>query len=247
MVTSGGRALGSLEQNFVDKLVERVTCFLLGGRGWVAETVVHGERKVVVSPAPRGRKPSWGGFVPQFLGYELCQEMARLLASDRPLSYLDAAAARALEDLRAELGHALGHQATCGVRTPEGELLWTFAGGAVNLTLKYGLQLLLGWTPASDNFRLKFAEGEITALGLEEALAQLAEPSFWESEDVRTRLVAALPEYRLSKFQRALPRRFALEMVERYLLDVPTTVRFLRRPGRVEGAEAVNACEESSE
>lgn len=236
VVTQAGRPLGSLEQNFVDKLVERVTCFLLGGRAWVAEAVLHGERKVVVSAAPRGRKPSWGGFVPQFLGYELCREMAQILTREDPLPYLDAAAAKALEEMRSDFGSGLRGQATYGVSSPDGEFLWTFAGGAVNLTLKYGLQLLRGWTPASDNFRLKFAEGEITARGLDEALAQLGEPAFWESEDVRTRLVAALPEYRLSKFQRALPRRFALEMVERYLLDVPITLRFLRGPGRLEGA-----------
>jgi len=230
VVTRAGRALGSLEQSFVDKLVERVTCFLLGGRAWVAEAIVHGERKVVVSAAPRGRKPGWGGYTPQFLGYELCQKMAEILTSQTSLPYLDEASTRTLQDLRAELGRGLRGQRLVGEGTPDGEFLWTYAGGAVNLTLKYGLQLLRGWTPASDNFRLKFADGQTSPQALDEALEQLGDPGFWEDPDLRARLMDSLPEYRLSKFQRALPRRFAMEMVEGYLLDIPTTLRFLRGP-----------------
>ncbi|MGB3491233.1 MAG: hypothetical protein WBA57_00790 [Elainellaceae cyanobacterium] len=36
------------------------------------------------------------------------------------------------------------------------------------------------------------------------------------------------PEYRLSKFQQALPEQFALEMVQDYLLDIPAAVTFLQ-------------------
>jgi len=230
VVTRAGRPLGSLEQNFVDKLVERVTCFLLGGRPWVAEAIRHGERQVVVGPAPAGRKPGWGGYLPQFLGYEVCRKMAEILTSEAPLAYLDAAANRALQDLRAERGRGLQGQRLSGARTPDGDFLWTYAGGAVNLTLKYGLQLLRGWTPASDNFRLRFADGETSPEALDEALERLARPDFWEDPEVRTNLAANLPEYRLSKFQRALPRRFAMEMVERYLVDIPTTLKFLHGP-----------------
>ncbi len=245
VVTRAGRPLGSLEQNFVDKLVERVTCFLLGGRPWVAEAVSHAERRVVVSPAPRGRKPGWGGYIPQFLGYEVCQKMAEILTSDAPLVYLDAAAMRALQDLRADLGRGLRHQRFGREGTPDGEFLWTYAGGAVNLTLKHGLQLLRGWTPASDNFRLKFASGQTTPEALDEALECLARPGFWEDPDLRTRLVAGLPEYRLSKFQRALPQRFALEMVERYLLDIPTTLEFLggSLPRPLQAGEGASGCQ----
>jgi len=230
VVTRGGKPLGSLEQNFVDKLVEKVTCFLLGGRPWVAEVLLHSERKVVVSPAPRGRKPSWGGYVPQFLGYELCQKMAEILAGDAPIPYLDPPSAAALGQMRAELGRSLRSQRWYGAKTPDGESLWTFAGGAVNLTLKYGLQLLRNWTAASDNFRLKFPEGEVTPQELRDALERLADPCFWEEPELRERLLFALPEYRLSKFQRALPHKWAMEMVERYLLDVPTTLQFLKAP-----------------
>jgi hypothetical protein len=40
-------------------------------------------------------------------------------------------------------------------------------------------------------------------------------------------VLARLPGYRLSKFQDCLPEKFALEVIENYLLDVAGTVRWL--------------------
>ena len=48
-----------------------------------------------------------------------------------------------------------------------------------------------------------------------------------EGADTRTRILSRLPEYRLSKFQRCLPEDSAVEVVGRYLLDVPRTVTWL--------------------
>lgn len=227
VVTQVGKPLGSLEQNFVDKLVEGVSCFLLGGRAWVVQHVKHSDRTVVAVPAPAGRKPSWGGFVPQFLGYEVCHKMADLLTAEVPLPYLDPDSQRSLETMRLEIGSTLRRRTFAHEVTPDGELLWTFAGGAINQTLKYGLAILRGWNAAADNFRLKLPSDEVTLRSLEEALARLAEADFWEDPRTETRLLGMLPEYRLSKFQRALPPRFSMEMVKEYLLDIPGTLRFL--------------------
>ena len=67
--TASGRPLGSLSQAFVDRLVDGVSSFLLGGRAWAVLQVRHDDRRVVVEAAPRGRQPTWGGFLPQFLGH----------------------------------------------------------------------------------------------------------------------------------------------------------------------------------
>lgn len=221
-----GRQIGSLEQSFVDKLVDGVSCFLLGGRAWVVDTVRHSERAVVAHLAPAGRKPEWGSFLPQFLSFEVCREMAAILSDSRPLPYLDESTARALEQQRKELGPALSGQAWSVQSTPKGESLLTFAGGAVNQTLKYGLHILKGWATSSDNFRVRLAE-PVPHEQLREALQRLSEADFWESAQTRDQLLASMPEYRLSKFQQVLPRRFALEMVRDYLLDIDTTRRFL--------------------
>jgi hypothetical protein len=31
----------------------------------------------------RGKKPTWGGFIPQFLGFDLCQQIREVLTSDQ--------------------------------------------------------------------------------------------------------------------------------------------------------------------
>jgi ATP-dependent Lhr-like helicase len=227
VVTHSDRPVGSLEQGFVDRIVEGVSCFLLGGRAWVAEAIHHLERKIVVSSAPRGRKPTWGGFIPQFLGHDVCRKMADILSSDAQLPYLDAAASAALVEARRDLGPLLAGRRWADVRDDESQVIWTFAGGAVNLTLKYGLQLLRGWTVTSDNFRLRLPYGQTTSGTLNDAMMQLGDSSFWQAPSLRTRILDALPEYRLSKFQQVLPSKWALEVVERYLMDVSRTVRYL--------------------
>ncbi len=227
VVTAQGRPQGSLEQSFVDKLVDGVSCFLLGGRPWIVDNVRHTDRTVIAHPAPAGRKPEWGGYLPQFLSYPLCREMAAILADDRPLPYVDSDALEAITELRQDFGRALASHHWSLRQEPRGESLLTFAGGAVNQTLKYGLFLLKGWTCSADNFRLRLGD-ETTYPELRQALDELAESSFWNSPKIQDRLMASMPEYRLSKFQQVLPRQFALEMVQNYLIDIETTRRFLK-------------------
>ena len=59
------------------------------------------------------------------------------------------------------------------------------------------------------------------------ALKRISDASYWNEDATRRALLARLPGYRLSKFQDCLPEPYALEMVERYLLDVEAAVRWL--------------------
>lgn len=90
--TGVGYIVGSLEQAFVDKLVPEMSSFLLGGRAWTVTHLNHEERTVRVVLAPRGKKPSWGGFAPQFLGFEICQQIAEILQIEGSIPYTDASA-----------------------------------------------------------------------------------------------------------------------------------------------------------
>jgi ATP-dependent Lhr-like helicase len=49
----------------------------------------------------------------------------------------------------------------------------------------------------------------------------------WNTPDMQRAVLMRLPGYRLSKFQDCLPPRFAAELIERYLLDVEGTMRWL--------------------
>lgn len=226
--TESRRDLGSLEQNFVDRLVEQMSTFLLGGRAWLVVSLNHEERIVRVRSAPRGKQPSWGGFVPQFLGLRLCQQMKEVLTSDQEYPFLDAKAKAALAEWRGDLGQTLARPGDALSFDGKTLLWWTFAGGRVNQTLKYAIEWKGGWKVVPDNFALKI-EGD--GLGHDAAakiIEELRAPGFWQAEETRRRLLAQVPEYRLSKFQRVLPERWQVELVGSYLLDFEGTERWLR-------------------
>ena len=62
--TPAGQPLGTLNQEFVDRLVDGVSCFLLGGRPWAVLRVQHDDRRVARRacaawpPADLGRLPA---------------------------------------------------------------------------------------------------------------------------------------------------------------------------------------------
>jgi len=106
---------------------------------------------------------------------------------------------------------------------------WTFAGGRVNHTLKYGFEVGEGWKVVADNFHLRIEGAAVTHESVERAISKLSASTFWNEPAMRNAILARLPGYRLSKFQDCLPEKFALEVIETYLLDVGGTVRWLGR------------------
>ena len=140
--TGTGQPLGTLNQSFVDRLVDGVSCFLLGGRAWAVLEVRHEDRRVVVGPAPRGRQPTWGGFIPQFLGETLCRKVRAILSAEDAYSYLTPEATALLAERRAALGRLLA-PGQPAVEIDDEIRWWTFAGGRINSTLRYGLGTLI--------------------------------------------------------------------------------------------------------
>ena len=226
--TEAGRDLGSLDQAYVDRLVEEMTSFLLGGRAWTVEHVNHGDKIVRVRPAPGGQKPSWGGFVPQHLSFEICQRVREILVSEgREYPYVDEAAAAVIEDAQGDLADLLQGGGR-PIQLDEGVARWwTFAGGRVNHTLKYALEWLEGWKVVPDNFLVRVQGDGITHETIRAAIDRMSEPTFWDSEKTRSEILARMPAYRLSKFQPALPDWAAAEMIGAYLLDFDATHGFL--------------------
>lgn len=227
--TETNRDLGSLEQNFVDRLVESMSCFLLGGRAWMVLSVNHEDKIVRVQPAPRGKKPSWGGFVPQHLGHELCQKMKAVLTSDVDYPFVDERGKAAINEWRGDLGQLLNRNGPSLQQDGGRAFWWTFAGGRINHTLKYALEWKQGWKVIADNFSLRIEGNGINGDTVRAAIAEMSNPTFWNDERTRTSLLSKVPEYRLSKFQRALPPKFEVEMVGGYLLDFEGTWEFLGR------------------
>ena len=224
VVTSAGQPLGSLQQEFVDRLVDGVSSFLLGGRGWVVIRIQHNDRRVVVEPAPRGKQPTWGGYIPQFLGFEVCQKMRDILLSTTAFPYLEEQATAVLEEKR-EAIQPLFQSRRAGIDVRDGELRWwTFAGGKINATIRYGLEAVGGdWKITTDNILVK-AKGEgITPERFQDAIEHLATPEIWDDAKLWKDVAASLPNYRLSKFQDLMPEWVEQEVVASYLLATPET------------------------
>jgi ATP-dependent helicase Lhr and Lhr-like helicase len=226
--TGGGQALGTLNQDFVDRLVDGVSTFLLSGRAWLVRMIRHDDRRVVVEPAPRGRQPTWGGFLPQFLGFDLCQRIRNLLAGEEPYAYLDEHAAAVLAEQRAILGPVLrGHRGDLEII--DGEYRWwTFAGGRINSTLRHALIAGAGdWRVTTDNFTVRIQGDALNGEAFEAALARLRQEDLWQDEQLWAGIAAGLPGYRLSKFQPLMPPWVEREVISRYLLDVPGARQWL--------------------
>lgn len=225
--TESKKEIGSLEQQFVDRLVDEMSSFLLGGRAWLVEHVNHEDKTVMVTEAPRGQKPSWGGFMPQLLGYEICQKVKMLLMDGAEIPYLEAAAMASMRAMRDDLGETLKRPGLAFQVDEDSVLWWTFAGGQINFTIKYGFEILGGWKVVADNFSLRVTGDGVTHGAVQDCVLKIVADGFWESPSYTKEIRQRLPEYRLSKFQQALPGAMASEMVGRYLLDFDGTKRFL--------------------
>ncbi len=231
--TGGGQPLGTLNQDFVDRLVDGVSTFLLGGRAWLVQMIRHDERRVIVAPAPRGRQPTWGGFLPQFLGFDLCQKIRQITVETETYSYLDDPAAAVLAEQRAMLGPVLrGNRGDLEII--DGEYRWwTFAGGRINSTLRYALTAVAGdWKVSTDNFTVRVRGDAVNGDAFDAAMGRLREEELWRDEELWATVAAGLPGYRLSKFQPLMPPWIEREVISRYLLDVPGTWRWLAHVGR---------------
>jgi ATP-dependent Lhr-like helicase len=132
-----------------------------------------------------------------------------------------------IRDRRDELGESLRHS-PLPLQMEDGKAhLWTFAGGRINQTLRYAFVILGDFKVVADNFQLRIEGDRLTVDAIKTIMQRLREADFWTDQVVWQRIMAALPEYRLSKFQRALPPQFSQEMVGRYLLDIEGAKRLM--------------------
>lgn len=228
VVTMQGRPLGSLQQDFVDRLVDGTSSFLLGGRGWSVVHVSHADRRVKVVPTGRGAQPTWGGYLPQFLGQGVAQQILRLLTSEDEPAYLHASALSALREQRSAFEGVLDAE-TGGLEVVADEAnWWTFAGGRINSTLKHALNSLgHDWKVVSDNYAVRIRAKGLDDHAVREALDELAEPEFWENAALWGEIASELPNYRLTKFQDVLPPWVQRELVATFLLDLEGAWRWL--------------------
>ena len=167
--------------------------------------------------------------MPQFLSWDVCRAMRSALLDAEVAPYLHPTAARALAALRAELGPCVEGPEPALVWEGTTAQWWNFAGGRINHSLKHALELRHPWRVTADNLWLRVES--TTPSTLRAAMAALAERSAWDEPGFAQALRRKLPDYRLSKFQPAMPEAMAREMVATYLLDIDGAVALLQSMG----------------
>jgi len=224
--TTSGQEIGTLSQDFVDRLVADASTFQLGGRPWSVTGIRHKDKIVQVQAAPRGREPTWGGFLPQFLSLAVCQQIRALLLGAGIPGYLHPTAQEVLLSWRERLAGVLSRS---GLELDDGEARWwTFAGGRINSTLRYALQASHpGWKVTPGNLELRIKGEDLSLKTVLAAIDGLRTPELWESEGLWRDVLAGLPSYRLSKFQLLMPPWMVRERLASFLLDVSGTWEFL--------------------
>ena len=151
-----------------------------------------------------------------------------MLAGDEQYPFVDQRGQAAIDEWRGELGELLRCPGHSLQQTDSNVTWWSFAGGRINHTLKYALESEQGWKVIADNFSLRLEGNAVSLNSTQAAMAKLRAEGFWENLDTRRKLLAKVPEYRWSKFQRALPAPYEVEMVGSYLLDFEGTARWVR-------------------
>jgi len=221
--------VGSLEQSFVDQLYEDSSSFLLSGRPWDVIRIDHAERAVYVKPGTFGTQPKWTSFIPQLLGYEICQKIRDIILSNEAFKYVKSNALDVLKEFRADLQAVLETTGPALAFTEDSTTWWTFAGGKVNQTLRYAINIEGGWTVRADNFKLEIKAGLAQRERIKQVLKTLISPSFWRDDRLLDKYMSRLPDYRLSKFQKVLPKAQSMEFIGSFLLDFPQTQTFLNQ------------------
>lgn len=240
--TASGRPIGTLSQDFVDRLVPEETPFLLGGRPWIPTRIDHGDRRIQATPGTAGKKPMWGSFLPQFLGRTLCERMLMILRSGEVPAILEPASRPVLAEARERLAPVLTSESG-GFEMSHGRISWwTFAGGRINGTFRAVLGVLEpSWIIQADNFSVRIKGPDFEALL--DRVVELGHNALWQDDALREAVAASLPDYRLSKFQPFLPPDMQQEMRVSALLDFEGARDWLKAAGIERGARCVVTAE----
>ena len=221
VVVGEGKEIGSVERAFLSALVDESMepSFVLAGRPWRIAHIDWTEGRVVVHPAAHADAPKWHGS-PYFLGYDLCQEMRRVLVS----TDIDPAWSRRARDHIASLRteHAFLADERDPIIEDGGDLKWhTYAGGRANVLLGRMLERDRGGRASTGNVVMTWKEAPGRSVGALRAwIAEVRASGRPNAEDVRFAAAACAGTARFSKFQPCLTAGMIEGYVGETVLDL---------------------------
>lgn len=222
VITTDHRVVGTLESWFVQQFSQgEGLVFLLAGRAWQVRHLDLERSEMIVTAAPRGAVPRWGGGGP-LLGREVAEEMREVLLAEEEYTFLTGRAQGRLRTMRDQWRGLL-----CAGPLPvsqEGRewAVYTFAGDRINILLARALAQELSCQASGDSLMVKLkpsAQSVIREDDIRQAIEEIGEPTFFSGERV-LEMVRALPRGRLSKFQPLLPADLEARFLADRLFDV---------------------------
>jgi ATP-dependent Lhr-like helicase len=228
VINLAGDVIGTIQWDFLEKLLEESAAFYLAGRSWMVERIEWKKKCVKVVPAPAGKIPKWGGITPNFLGYKICRQMRDILVNTDEYPYLDFQAKELLESLRDDQQAYLSEEFAPIEHDNKGMIWWTWAGGNVNNTIRTVLKIELGIDVQASNEYIKIKSDTLIIQKLREAIKKISDPGYWDNLELLRKIYTMVPNYHLSKFQPYLPEDLKLKLVADKVFDFEGTIEFLK-------------------
>ncbi len=224
-----GDVIGTVQWDFLEKLLEESSAFYLAGKSWLVERIEWKKKCVIVVPSPGGRVPKWDGITPSFLSYELCRKMRDILVSTDDYPYLDLESKKLLESMRNDRQAFLSSKFAPIEYDEKGIIWWTWAGGNINNTLRTVFKLELASDVQASNEYVKIKSDLLTLRDYQTAIDKISDPQYWNNPELLSTIFTMVPNYHLSKFQPYLPEELKLRLVAETIFDFEGTVEFLKR------------------
>jgi len=224
-----GDIIGTVQWDFLEKLLEESSAFYLAGRAWLVERIEWKKKCVMVLPAPAGKVPKWGGITPNFLSYELCRKMRDILVSSDDYTYLDLKSKYLLAAMRKDRQTLLSSSYAPIEHDEKGFIWWTWAGGNINNTLRTIFKIELNADAQASNEYVKIKSDLSTFNEYQETIKKISEPLYWNNQELLNKINTMVPNYHLSKFQPYLPEELKLRLIADTIFDIEGTLAFLRK------------------
>lgn len=228
VIRLSGDVIGTVQMDFLEKLLEEKSSFYLSGKAWSVERIEWKKRRVLVVPTTGGKVPKWGGVSPSFLSYKLSRKMRDILVSDKEISYLDMDSSEMLLELRQDQQAFLASSFAPIEYDEKGIKWWTWAGGNINNTLRAVLMMELDAVVQARNESITIKHEHLQPEDYDKAIKKILKESYWDDSEIRKALLASVPNYRLSKFQPYLPGPLQWQLIADTVYDVEGTKKFLR-------------------
>ncbi len=222
-----GDIIGTVQFNFLEKLLEESSAFYLAGRAWLVERIEWKKKCVKVSPAPAGKIPKWGGITPNFLGYELCRKMRDILVSDEPYNYLDLKSRKLLASIREDQQALLSSSFAPIEHDEKGFIWWTWAGGNINNTIRIIFKIELNADVQATNEYVRVNGDSSTFEAYKNTIQKISTPHYWNNPELLRTIYTMVPNYHLSKFQPYLPEKLKSRLIAETKFDIAGTLAFL--------------------